>query len=211
MREQAASGRPRRRTQSERSALTRERVLRAVVDCIAEEGLQKTTAARIAERSGVTWGAIVHQFGDKDSVLLAVMERSFENLSKNLLESLAEGPKSPRDRVSLLVDETWKRFTNPSFHAFLEIALHSRSAADGNRKSRQEAVIMSLAERIWSDLLGDLGGDPKTIDTARNLTFAALLGMAIQAMIGPREPRFTRELGALKQNVLRMLDLEEER
>ncbi|NIV48010.1 MAG: TetR family transcriptional regulator, partial [Gammaproteobacteria bacterium] len=64
-------------TQAERSALTRETVIQAVVDCIVEEGINAATAARIAERSGVTWGAIVHQFGDKDSLLLAVVERSF--------------------------------------------------------------------------------------------------------------------------------------
>jgi AcrR family transcriptional regulator len=207
MRNTAASSRPRQRTQSERSALTREKVMRAVVDCIVEKGLPNTTAARIAQRSGVTWGAIVHQFGDKDSLLLAVMERSFETLSQNLQASLAEGPIPARERVSLLVDETWKRFNGPSFHAFLEIVLHGRTVADGKLKSRREAMIVSLTKRIWSDLFGDLDLDPRSVDTARRLTFATLLGMAIQAMIGPRKPRFTHELETLKTSVLQMLEL----
>jgi AcrR family transcriptional regulator len=208
MRNQAASRRPRRRTQSERSALTREKVIQAVVECIVEEGLPNTTAARIAQRSGVTWGAIVHQFGDKDSVLLAVMERSFESLSENLQESLAKGPMSVRDRVSLLVDETWKRFNDPSFHAFLEIVLHGRTAGEGKLKSRREDMIVALTKQIWSDLFGDLDVASNTVDTARKLTFATLLGMAIQAMIGPRKPHFTRELETLKENVLHMLALD---
>ena len=38
----------RRRTQAERSAGTREKVIQAVIQCIAEEGLPNASAARIA-------------------------------------------------------------------------------------------------------------------------------------------------------------------
>ncbi len=204
---QGSVERPRRRTQSERSARTREKVIQAVVDCIVEEGLASTTAARIAQRSGVTWGAIVHQFGDKDSVLLAAVERSFDNLSKSLHDSAATAPKSPRARVDLLVDETWKRLNAPSFRAFLEIVLNSRPSADGGLKSRQEDVVVTTTKQIWTDLFGEFEVDAKTIDTVRKLTFATLLGMAIQGMLGPRKPRFSNELQTLKDNVVHMLGL----
>jgi AcrR family transcriptional regulator len=207
MPKRAATERPRRRTQSERSALTREKVTQAVVDCIVEEGLQNTTAARIAQRAGVTWGAIAHQFGDKDSVLLAVLERSFANLGRNL-ESLGAGRRSARVRASLLIDETWRRLNDPSSRAFLEIVLQSRPDTDRKQKSRHEEMIVTLTKRLWTDLFADLDLDPKMLDTARVLTFATLLGLAMQAMIGPRRPRFTRELEVLKRNVLQMLDLE---
>jgi AcrR family transcriptional regulator len=204
----ASSGRPRRRTQAERSALTREKVMQAVVECIVEEGLQNTTAARIAQRSGVTWGAIVHQFGDKDSLLLAVMERSFEDLFRSLREAAAQGAPSPGERVSLLIDETWKRLNAPPFRAFLEIVLNSRVASDASLKSRQEELIVVLTRSIWSDLFSEFGVAPATIDTARKLTFATLLGLAIQGMMGPRRPRFSRELETLKRSLLHTLGLE---
>ncbi len=84
--------------------------------------------------------------------------------------------------------------------------LHSRTAGDGKLKSRREAMVVSLTKRIWSGLFGDLDLDPKSVDAARKLTFATLLGMAIQAMIGPRKPRFTHELETLKASVLHMLE-----
>ena len=196
-----------RRTQAERSALTREKVIQATVDCIVEEGINNATAAHIAERSGVTWGAIVHQFGDKDSLLLAVVEHSFENLSRSLHASLGEDSKTPRERISLLVDETWRRLNAPSFRAFLEIVLNSRIATDRTLKTRQENIVVTLTRDIWSDLFGEFEVQPGVIDTARKLTFATLLGMAIQGMFGPRKPRFSREIATLKQSVLHMLEL----
>lgn len=201
--------RPRRRTQSERSTLTREKVMQAVVDCIVEEGLAKTTAARIARRAGVTWGAIVHQFGDKDSVLLAVLERSFTNLSKSLADALAGGARTPRERVSLLVDETWQRLTAPTFRAFLEIVFNRRRAAgDGRLRARQEEIIIAFNKRIWMDLFHEFGVNADTIDPARTLVSSTLLGMALLSMIGPRKPPFARELAVLKDNVLHLLKLE---
>jgi len=66
----AAVRRPRaRRTQAERTAATRERILAAVVESIAELGIQRTTASEIARRAGVTWGAVQHHFGAKHGIL----------------------------------------------------------------------------------------------------------------------------------------------
>lgn len=199
---------PRRRTQAERSASTRERVIRAVLDCVAEEGLANTTAARIAERSGVTWGAIVHQFGDKDSLLLAAHERSHGDLCTSLTEASSSKAMSPRERVSLLIDETWKRMDSPNFRAFLQIVLDNRSGLDESLKARREKMVVALTKQLWAHLFGGFGIDPRRIDTARKLTFATLLGLSIQAMIGPRRPRFTQELQTLKDTVLHQLGLE---
>jgi hypothetical protein len=56
---------------------------------------------------------------------------------------------------------------------------------------------------------GEFEVHPEVIDTARKLTFATLLGMAIQGMLGSRKPRFSREIETLKQSVLHMLELED--
>jgi len=197
-----------RRTQSERSAVTREKVIQAVIDCIVEQGLQNTTAARIVKRSGVTWGAIAHQFGDKDSLLLAVLEYSFELLSRNLMQSFHAETLSPRERVSVLITETWRRLHDPPSRAFLEIVLANRTASDRELKSRQEDMIVMLSTRIWTDLFGEFGIDPETIDAVRKLTFATLLGLSFQSTLGPRAPRFTRELAVLEENVLHTLGLD---
>jgi len=202
--------RPRRRTQSERSALTREKVMQAVVNCIIQEGIAKTTAVRIARHAGVTWGAIVHQFGDKESVLLAVLERSFNNLSKSLADALAAGTQTPRERVALLIDEQWKRLMAPSFRAFLEIVFNrGRAGSDATTRARQEETIIAFNKRIWLDLFEEFGVDAESIEPVRTLVSSTLLGMALLSMVGPHKPHFARELAVLKENVLHLLKLDD--
>ena len=202
-----ADPKTRRRTQAERSAATREKILRAVSECIVEEGLAHTTAARIAERSGVTWGAAVHQFGDKDSLILAVLEHSIASYAESLHRSLAGGAETPRARVDLVVDETWRAFNEPSARVFMEIMLNGHWLRDEQQKGLREDVLVSVTRELWHDLFAEFGVDPAIIDTARKLTSATLLGMAIQALLGPRRPRFSREIETLKQSVLTMLGL----
>ena len=65
----AAARRP-RRSHAERRAETRAKIIDGVVESIAEIGLAATTATEIARRSGATWGAVQHHFGDKQYSLL---------------------------------------------------------------------------------------------------------------------------------------------
>ncbi|MBW2391571.1 MAG: hypothetical protein JRG89_24525 [Deltaproteobacteria bacterium] len=69
---------------------------------------------------------------------------------------------------------------------------------------------MTHTRQIWSDLFGEFDVDDKAIDTARKLTFAALLGMSIQSKMGPRKLRFTHEIETLKVLALSMLGLDAE-
>ncbi len=206
---QGARDRAGRRSQAERSALTRERVVAAVTDLIVDEGIASATASRISARAGVTWGAIAHQFGDKDSVLLAVAEQGFAELSRSLVESL-DDDATPRERMDILIDETRRRFNTRPAIAFLEIVLNARDLDHGQLRSRQEALIVTHTRKIWRDLFAEFGVDEQAIDTARKITFATLLGMSIQSKMGPRKPRFSREVETLKRLALNMLGLDEE-
>ena len=62
-----------RRTQAERSATTRPRCSSAARELFAERGFAATGRDEIAERAGVTHGALYHHFDGKDAVLRAVV------------------------------------------------------------------------------------------------------------------------------------------
>src|SRR5580700_10650527 len=62
-----------RRTQGERSAAMRERLLDAAIDCLYELGYSGTTTIEVAARAGVSRGAQLHHFPTKEHlVTLAV-------------------------------------------------------------------------------------------------------------------------------------------
>ncbi len=188
-----------RRSQAERSATTREKVIQTVIDCIVEEGIQNTTASRIAKRSGMTWGAIVHQFGDKDSVFLAVVEHNLERFALGMLETPQSQSKPLTERVSVLIDMSWEHINQPCSHAFTELVLYGRSHPNGKITTTQEELTLNLTKKVLRSFFGYLDIDAKTLETARNISSATLLGMSIQGIISPsRKPRFKKEITALK-------------
>src|SRR5580704_16496580 len=58
-----------RRTQQERSAAMRLRLLDAAVDCLYELGYSGTTTIEVAARAGVSRGAQLHHFPTKEKLV----------------------------------------------------------------------------------------------------------------------------------------------
>lgn len=57
------------------SSNSRERVIRAAIKLIADEGLERPTVIKIEKAPGVSWGGIQHQFGGKADILKSVLEQ----------------------------------------------------------------------------------------------------------------------------------------
>ena len=144
----------RRRTQEERSATTREKVIQAAIDCIVEEGLHNTTAARIAARSGVPWGALAHQFGDKDSVFFAVVERNADIYQRHLAAAMEAAGASSAERVSALIDVTWSYINEPASYAFNELIIHNRASSNAKIVEQQDELSNKLMKSVWDRLFG---------------------------------------------------------
>ncbi|HZN15778.1 MAG TPA: helix-turn-helix domain-containing protein, partial [Acidimicrobiales bacterium] len=62
-----------RRTQAERSATTKAALLAAARELFAENGFAATGRDDIAERAGVTRGALYHHYDSKEALLRAVV------------------------------------------------------------------------------------------------------------------------------------------
>lgn len=59
-----------------KTAAMKERVVRAAVKMIGEQGLSSTTIEQIAEAVGMTRPGLLHHFGSREELLLAVIARS---------------------------------------------------------------------------------------------------------------------------------------
>ena len=99
------------------------------VRCILEEGFGAASAKHITERAGVTWGVVQYHFGDRDGLLMAVVDKGFAELLEALRE-LPAGAENVRDRTEFIVNAAWDAFSSPTSMAALEILIATRAMRD---------------------------------------------------------------------------------
>ena len=66
--EKTAAKSPRRRTQEERSATTRKRIIDATLHCLSDKGYASTTLSRITKQAGVSRGALLASLSEQDRI-----------------------------------------------------------------------------------------------------------------------------------------------
>ena len=143
----------RRRTQAERSAATRSVLLEAAINCLYEYGYAATTTILVAEKAGVSRGAMLHQFPSKADLMAFVVEQVFEE-AVGIYQELLAGIDDPRERLVAYPAAVWKVDSRPAGVAALEILQGSRSDAElaakiGAVEARNEAMaIASLSKEF---------------------------------------------------------------
>src|SRR5919197_1267414 len=77
------------RRQAERSEATRGELLREARELFAERGYAGTPLEDVAEKAGVTKGALYHHFANKRDLFQAVFEQLEERLCAEIIEASA--------------------------------------------------------------------------------------------------------------------------
>jgi len=176
-----------RRTQAQRREATRTALLDASIDCLVEEGYANTTTRRIAERAGVTPGALHHHFAGKAELLSAAVRHVGKRFRQ---EMLAHGPPdapSIQARCEQLLDQTWEVHRGPFFQASMELWVAART--DGELRAtlaelQHEAPhLNAVAARIVYPEMADQPGFAQVIDTG----LAAIRGLAQLAFVDEAE------------------------
>lgn len=119
--------RPRaRRTQAQRSAATRTRLINATIRCLVDHGYSGTTTLAVCKRARVSHGSLLHHFGTRESLLGATLEAVYNRLRDGVAAQLDALP-SGDERIDALVDVVWSAFGAPEFKAVLELWLAAAS------------------------------------------------------------------------------------
>jgi len=192
-----------RRTQAERSATTRRKIIDAVVAVIAEEGFAQASAHRIAQRAGVTWGAVQYHFGAKADILDAVLAEGLERFERRVGDLALEG-RPLAERITLLVDRSWEHCSSPHYRAMLEIALNAQRGEAHDRSEHHQRFAVAVSQ-VWSKALADVDLCLARRIEAERFACSALSGLAVQAMLQGGPLRLHQELEVLKCATLRLL------
>jgi AcrR family transcriptional regulator len=190
---------PERQTQEERSEGTQQRILNAAIELLYNEGYVAATTHKIADRAGVSRGAMLHHFPTKDDLMLAVVRAAHERDSIHLRAGLAK-ISDPLERYFALPDLAWEVMSGPSGIAVLEIMMSSRSnVALGARLAPLQSEIESESQARIMQLMHDAGlrGEAINRDFA-NFAVAAIRGFSIEAMFRKDTRYITNSLKSFK-------------
>ncbi len=137
-----------RRTQAERSASTRMRLVLAATDALYRLGFASTSTNLVADLAGVSRGAMLHQFPTKALLMAAVVEASLEADYAAYREALA-GIDDPLQQILVISDRAWVQFRQPSGIAQTEIWTATRSDAE------LAAVVLPVHDAMYARTLAD--------------------------------------------------------
>lgn len=171
-----------REPQQDRSRATRQRLLEATIDCLADSGWAATTVGVVAARAGVSRGAAQHHFPTREDLITAALEYMFDTRMQMAREESVDLPVGA-GRTAAVVERLVDYYTGTLFKAALQVWTAAASdAALRERVLPLEDRFGRTAHRMAVDQLGVDGSDPAvralvqaTLDLARGLGLADVL------------------------------------
>jgi AcrR family transcriptional regulator len=170
-----------RRTQAERTATTRARLLDATVECLAELGYTGTTTTEVSRRAGVSRGAQLHHFPTRNELLASAVDHVFQRQLDEFQAAFSKLPEGV-DRMEAAIDLLWPNFTGPTFAAWVELSVAARTDPDLAERVRGVAGRFDAdVNRTFFELFPDAGS---SAEMAAGAAFAFTLfeGMAFRHM-----------------------------
>ena len=186
-----------RRTQAERSAETRRKLIEAATEVLCERGYANTTMMHIAKRAGVSRGASQHHFGTRYDLFDAAVEQLTEKM-RALTEDLSCPQLSLEERVDIAINFYWRLYNSQTFNAILHIYLGTTDPDDPHKLHRSVANAYLGSDQPWFDLFHDTAMPKKELRALRRVVLATLRGLAVGRVLGIVSSPVNSELQLLK-------------
>ena len=186
-----------RRTQAERRASSRAKLLQATLDCLAERGYGGTTIPEVVARAGLSNGALWRHFRSKTELLVAAVEESEAALAVAAPAGSLEALEPPA-RVDAVVAYLWEYARSAAFQALIELLRASR--VDPELAAGLQAGDADTAQLLFGAarrMLGPELAEHAQLERNVRLLCMALYGMAITDQLRS-EAQARRLLGDLQ-------------
>ncbi|MBE1547662.1 AcrR family transcriptional regulator [Mycobacterium sp. OAS707] len=176
-----------------RAERTRALVIDETIRCILDEGFAAASAKHITERAGVTWGVVQYHFGDRDGLLMAVVDKGFAELTA-ALRGLPLAAENVGDRAEFVVNAAWEAFSSPTSMAALEILIATRAMRDTGASAHLATLGATMA-RLGKHI-GE-GLHARHAAAIGNLIWATLRGLVVATLVVSEPVDTRRERRAL--------------
>ena len=181
---QAKSPRP---SQEQRSDATRERLIKATIDCIAEKGYAGTATAEINERAGVSSGARVHHFKTKLDLVIAAAAYTYEQATVESLKA-ANSPVARSNPLPAFVEDSYQLYSGPRYLVQHELVNAARTSDELLQAMRPAAdAFRSAVNAAWLHTFEQAGHSPVWSERAMELTVVMVRGLALGSFLRGRD------------------------
>ena len=194
------------RKEQDRSVRTRRRLLDAAVDCLVQRGYARTTTHEVAQRAGMTRGALFHHYPTKQRLVTAALAHLDWLRLRDFQRSFAELAPG-EDVADRLVETLWSLMHDRRAYAELELLVAARTdpelhAAYTVHSEHREAI----ARETQRDTLGIRGDESPLARVLRNFVFESLRGLSISILFGEEPDDVQIRLDILKDLVRTTLE-----
>jgi AcrR family transcriptional regulator len=169
-----------RRTQAQRSALTRARLLDATIECLHDLGYARASTPEIARRAGLSRGAQLHHFPTKAELVTRAVEHLFRRRREEFLRAFRERAAT-RDAVEVAIDILWSMVAGPTFYAWLEVTVAARTDAELREPvTALNERLIGIVEDTFRELFPAPASPNPFYAVAPRFAFALLDGLAVE-------------------------------
>ena len=186
---------PKRRTQAERTASTREALVDAAIRLLHRNGYSGAPTELIAEEAGLTRGALHHHFKTRADLMAAVIRTAYER-EQHAYQDIATGTGRGA-RLSDWPDMLWEVLAKPSGLAVLEILQASRSdpelaALVAPMQAAVERMSLAAIDREFGS------ADATEMLPGIRLLVWAVRGLSIAQVVAPDPAELKRSIDYLR-------------
>lgn len=178
--------------------MTRERLIQAALDEIHDRGLHGATTQEIAKRAEVSRGALLHHFPSREALIVACMEASLEDGTRQIQE-MAHKVRTEEVTLEAFLDFLWGLFSGRFFYLALEMTSAARN--DDSLRAPMTPIVKRFHEAldtIWVEFCHPGARTPVQARVILNMTLCLFRGMGIQTILRTDTPYYDELLKAWK-------------
>ncbi|WP_316575021.1 TetR/AcrR family transcriptional regulator [Nocardia canadensis] len=176
-----------RRTQADRTAESRQRLILATIRLLPKRGYARTSLAEIGREAGVSRGLVTHHFGSKEACMIAVAQHIGNTVEERINQANLHGLDAVDKTIEVYFDASRNEDSNAL--ALFIILMESVTSVPALRPA--VAKYNARIREFLSDLLVSAAGpdgsvlDRRDADALAVLVEGLLRGVALQWLADP--------------------------
>ena len=195
-----------RRSQADRSAATRAKVLAAARDVLCSQGYSGATLFAIRDAAGMRLGASQHQCPTQAKLMAAGGAEFAAYRTRVYAEAIRAGT-TPRQSMENLIDANYQMVSRPEMAAVLEIHLARRNDPDLDQEVGPSARRFDRRVRLWGHMILRAAGidNDEAYQTLQLLNNAVTRGLTVEYIRNPDMALIERSVAIWKRQMLELV------